>query len=212
MTSSQPADPSRHLSVNALAERARQAPRRRSRALCGRDPPHRRRHRRSSMRASTRRGSVEAGLLIARICMGGLGRVARAHERASRAVWPSLIEVHTSQPVLACLGSQYAGWSLAASKEETGGKKFFSLGSGPARALAVQGTALRRTRLPRPSRARRAGDGGRPPAAAGRHRQGAARLRARARQPHAHRHADTLCRRHDAGRRARARGCAAQDA
>jgi methenyltetrahydromethanopterin cyclohydrolase len=40
--------------------------------------------------------------------------------------------------VLACLGSQYAGWSLAASKEETGGKKFFSLGSGPARALAVK--------------------------------------------------------------------------
>ena len=52
--------------------------------------------------------------------------------------WPSLIEVHTSTPVLACLGSQYAGWSLAASKEETGGKKFFSLGSGPARALAVK--------------------------------------------------------------------------
>jgi methenyltetrahydromethanopterin cyclohydrolase len=40
--------------------------------------------------------------------------------------------------VLACLGSQYAGWSLAASKEETGGKKFFSLGSGPARALATK--------------------------------------------------------------------------
>jgi methenyltetrahydromethanopterin cyclohydrolase len=40
--------------------------------------------------------------------------------------------------VLACLGSQYAGWSLAATKEETGGKKFFSLGSGPARALAAK--------------------------------------------------------------------------
>jgi methenyltetrahydromethanopterin cyclohydrolase len=40
--------------------------------------------------------------------------------------------------VLACLASQYAGWSLAASKEETGGKKFFALGSGPARALACK--------------------------------------------------------------------------
>ncbi len=40
--------------------------------------------------------------------------------------------------MLACLGSQYAGWSLAATKEQTGGKKFFSLGSGPARALAVK--------------------------------------------------------------------------
>ncbi len=36
------------------------------------------------------------------------------------------------------LGSQYAGWSLSATKEQTGGKKFFSLGSGPARALAVK--------------------------------------------------------------------------
>ena len=90
------------------------------------------------MRASTRRGGVEAGLLIARICMGGLGRVARRMSEQAEPFWPSLIEVHTSTPVLACLGSQYAGWSLAASKEETGGKKFFSLGSGPARALAVK--------------------------------------------------------------------------
>jgi methenyltetrahydromethanopterin cyclohydrolase len=80
------------------------------------------------------RGSVAAGLLIGEICMGGLGRVGLrpgGHEG-----WPTWLEVHSSQPVLACLGSQYAGWSLSASKEETGGKKFFSLGSGPARALA----------------------------------------------------------------------------
>jgi methenyltetrahydromethanopterin cyclohydrolase len=44
--------------------------------------------------------------------------------------------VRSSQPVIACLGSQYAGWSLAAAKEETGNRKFFALGSGPARALA----------------------------------------------------------------------------
>jgi hypothetical protein len=50
--------------------------------------------------------------------------------------WPAWVEVASAQPVLACLGSQYAGWSLAASKEETGGKKFFALGSGPVRALA----------------------------------------------------------------------------
>jgi methenyltetrahydromethanopterin cyclohydrolase len=40
--------------------------------------------------------------------------------------------VHTSQPVLACLGSQYAGWSLSG---KDNGKKFFVLGSGPARAM-----------------------------------------------------------------------------
>jgi methenyltetrahydromethanopterin cyclohydrolase len=81
-------------------------------------------------------GSVEAGRLIAEICMGGLGEVrlaAGAHKG-----WPSWLQVRSSQPVLACMASQYAGWSLAASKEETGGKKFFALGSGPARALAVR--------------------------------------------------------------------------
>jgi methenyltetrahydromethanopterin cyclohydrolase len=79
-------------------------------------------------------GSIEAGLLTAEICMGGLGEVRLAP--GAREGWPSWLQVRSSQPVLACLASQYAGWSLAASKEETGGKKFFALGSGPARALA----------------------------------------------------------------------------
>jgi methenyltetrahydromethanopterin cyclohydrolase len=82
------------------------------------------------------RGSVEAGLLIGEICMGGLGQVSLRSGGLDG--WPTWIEVSSAQPVLACLGSQYAGWSLAASKEETGGKKFFSLGSGPARALAAK--------------------------------------------------------------------------
>jgi len=79
-------------------------------------------------------GSVAAGLLVGEICMGGLGQVSLS--ASARLGWPTWLEVHSAQPVLACLGSQYAGWSLAASKEETGGKKFFALGSGPARALA----------------------------------------------------------------------------
>ena len=79
-------------------------------------------------------GSVAAGLLIGEICMGGLGGVRLCSGGLEG--WPTWVEVSSAQPVLACLGSQYAGWSLAASKEETGGKKFFSLGSGPARALA----------------------------------------------------------------------------
>ena len=82
------------------------------------------------------RGSVAAGLLIGEICMGGLGQVGL--RSGGLEGWPTWIEVRSSQPVLACLASQYAGWSLAASKEETGGKKFFSLGSGPARALAAK--------------------------------------------------------------------------
>jgi methenyltetrahydromethanopterin cyclohydrolase len=81
-------------------------------------------------------GSIAAGLLVAEICMGGFGRVTLRTGAAEG--WPTWLEVRSSQPVLACLASQYAGWSLAASKEETGGKKFFALGSGPARALAVK--------------------------------------------------------------------------
>jgi methenyltetrahydromethanopterin cyclohydrolase len=82
------------------------------------------------------RGSIAAGLLVGEICMGGLGEVGIA--AGGRHGWPLWLEVHSAQPVLACLASQYAGWSLSASKEETGGRRFFSLGSGPARALAAK--------------------------------------------------------------------------
>src|SRR6201991_4400642 len=83
-------------------------------------------------------GSIAAGVLIARICMGGLGDVAQRVSFEREPLWPVLLEVHTATPVLACLGSQYAGWSLSATKEQNNGKKFFSLGSGPARALACR--------------------------------------------------------------------------
>jgi len=79
-------------------------------------------------------GSIAAGLQVGGLCMGGLGEVQLA--ALPREGWPTWLHVRSSQPVLACLASQYAGWSLAASKEETGGRKFFALGSGPARALA----------------------------------------------------------------------------
>jgi methenyltetrahydromethanopterin cyclohydrolase len=81
-------------------------------------------------------GSIAAGLQVGALCMGGLGEVRLAAQ--PREGWPTWLQVRSSQPVLACLGSQYAGWSLAATKEETGGKKFFALGSGPARALAAR--------------------------------------------------------------------------
>ena len=81
-------------------------------------------------------GSVQAGLLIAEICLGGFGAVRLSATPSDG--WPTWLQVHSAQPVLACLASQYAGWSLSASKEQTGGKSFFALGSGPARALAVK--------------------------------------------------------------------------
>jgi len=78
------------------------------------------------------RGGIEAGLAIARICLGGLGEVTLAPD-AAIARWPWTISVRSSQPVIACLGSQYAGWSLSHGEGRDG---FFALGSGPARALA----------------------------------------------------------------------------
>ena len=78
------------------------------------------------------RGGVEAGLRIAEICMGGLGAVRLTTDNATPR-WPWTIAVSSSQPVIACLASQYAGWSLA---HGTGKDAFFALGSGPARALA----------------------------------------------------------------------------
>ena len=78
-------------------------------------------------------GGIEAGLLVARICMAGLGDVALRNNPVFPS-WPWQVEVRTSRPVLACLASQYAGWSL--SFDAPG--KFSALGSGPARALAVR--------------------------------------------------------------------------
>ncbi|HLN07546.1 MAG TPA: methenyltetrahydromethanopterin cyclohydrolase [Xanthobacteraceae bacterium] len=78
------------------------------------------------------RGSIAAGLRIAEICMGGLGQVDLVPDAASPR-WPWTLVVRSSDPVVACLASQYAGWSLA---HRDGNENFFALGSGPARALA----------------------------------------------------------------------------
>ena len=79
-------------------------------------------------------GSLEAGRRIAEICLGGLGTV-NLQTGNSFARWPVGVVVHTTNPVLACLGSQYAGWSLAHGE---GKGSFHALGSGPGRALAAK--------------------------------------------------------------------------
>ena len=77
-------------------------------------------------------GGIEAGRLIAEICLGGLGTVKFTHSNFFPQ-WPLTVNVHTSNPVISCLASQYAGWSL---EHREGGKSFHALGSGPARSLA----------------------------------------------------------------------------
>jgi len=73
-------------------------------------------------------GGIEAGVALTEICMGGLGRVSVVPAPGSDK-WPFWINVASADPVVACLASQYAGWSLAH-------EKFFALGSGPGRAQA----------------------------------------------------------------------------
>lgn len=73
-------------------------------------------------------GGLEAGRHIAEICMGGLGHVSLQNDATFKR-WPLSVKVHAKSPVIACLGSQYAGWALSH-------ERFFSLGSGPARAIA----------------------------------------------------------------------------
>lgn len=77
-------------------------------------------------------GSIAAGLRIAEICMGGLGAVDLVPGSVSPR-WPWTVIVRSSNPVIACLASQYAGWRLA---EGEGKDAYFALASGPARALA----------------------------------------------------------------------------
>jgi methenyltetrahydromethanopterin cyclohydrolase len=75
-------------------------------------------------------GGLEAGRIIAEICLGGMGTVTLNHS-AYTDNWPLSVNVHTGNPVLGCLGSQYAGWSLSH-------EKYYALGSGPARAMATK--------------------------------------------------------------------------
>ena len=73
-------------------------------------------------------GCVEAGLIISKICLGGLG-IVNINPNDNINLSSHYVNVHASEPILSCLGSQYAGWSLSS-------KDFFSLGSGPVRSIA----------------------------------------------------------------------------
>lgn len=77
-------------------------------------------------------GGIDAGIMIAEICLGGLGKVTLAPFSVSPR-WSFHLTVHASDPVIACLASQYAGWALSHGE---GNSAFRALGSGPGRALA----------------------------------------------------------------------------
>ena len=73
-------------------------------------------------------GGFGAGLLLARVCMGGLGHVRFASLTIDGEAWPG-INVWTDHPAESCMASQYAGWAINP-------EGFFAMGSGPLRAKA----------------------------------------------------------------------------
>jgi len=74
------------------------------------------------------KGGFQAGKIITEICMGGCGKAAITHGTYGDMDLPS-IQIHSDHPVIAMLGSQFAGWQIS----EEG---YSAIGSGPARALA----------------------------------------------------------------------------
>ncbi len=75
-------------------------------------------------------GGLQAGVMLARICMSGLGEVSIHSSTIDGQVWPHVM-VMSDAPVAACLLSQYAGWQISVGK-------FFAMGSGPMRAAAAR--------------------------------------------------------------------------
>jgi len=73
-------------------------------------------------------GGIELGLLLARLCMADLGRVEVTPMLLGEIPMPH-VSVCTDHPLLACMGSQYAGWEIRVGN-------FFAMGSGPMRLLA----------------------------------------------------------------------------
>lgn len=76
------------------------------------------------------KGGFQAGKIITEICMGGCGKTAITFRHFGE-LWLPSIFVYTDHPVIATLGSQFAGWQI---KEG----EYFAIGSGPARALALK--------------------------------------------------------------------------
>jgi methenyltetrahydromethanopterin cyclohydrolase len=72
-------------------------------------------------------GSLEAGLIFARVCLGGLGTVSLCSLPFGD-TWLPGVTVSVSHPVVACMASQYAGWAVKADG-------FSAMASGPGRAL-----------------------------------------------------------------------------
>jgi methenyltetrahydromethanopterin cyclohydrolase len=73
-------------------------------------------------------GSLAAGILLARLCLADDAQVRLVPSDPNTLVSDNAVYVHTDQPLVACLGSQYAGWPVQTDD-------YFAMGSGPMRML-----------------------------------------------------------------------------
>lgn len=71
-------------------------------------------------------GGVQAGNALARICVADRAEIS-LHPGNADSLGLPIVQIHSDDPVRACLASQYAGWQIAVGK-------FFAMGSGPKRA------------------------------------------------------------------------------
>jgi methenyltetrahydromethanopterin cyclohydrolase len=70
--------------------------------------------------------SLEAGVLLARICLADYAKVVIESEEADDIA--DYVHVSVDEPVAACMASQYAGWQISVGE-------YFAMGSGPFRAV-----------------------------------------------------------------------------
>jgi methenyltetrahydromethanopterin cyclohydrolase len=76
------------------------------------------------------KGGFQAGKIITEICMGGCAKARITCRQYGKLELPSIF-IYTDHPIIATLGSQYAGWQINE-------HDYFAIGSGPARALALK--------------------------------------------------------------------------
>lgn len=75
-------------------------------------------------------GGYDAGLYLSRLCLADLADISYTNLKLNDVSFPA-IQIATDHPVIACMGSQYAGWRISVGK-------YFGMGSGPARSLSLK--------------------------------------------------------------------------
>lgn len=77
--------------------------------------------------AAEQKGTIDAGILLARLCLGLDGQI-QIEDSTDEQINRPHVAVKIENPLVACMGCQYAGWPLSVGK-------YFAMASGPVRLL-----------------------------------------------------------------------------